>query len=131
MTKSDLQTLISFWLEGSKRDKTSAKVLAKAKCYAQALFFEHLSLEKKAEALCVKKLKTHAPYGHNLAYLFGKINVDLDAQQLDLLEKVTAFNIKGRYPNEKEEFYKLANKRYYEKWQKVCQEFHSVLDEML
>lgn len=131
MTKADFQKLFAYWLDGSKRDRSAADSLAKTSHFAQALFFAHLSLEKKAKALCVKTAKDHAPYSHNLVYLFGKAGVVLDEQLISVLDIMNSFNIKGRYPDEKEEFYKISTKKYYTKWEKEFQVFHDILDKML
>lgn len=130
MTKGDIQKLLKHWLQGSKKDMSACLTLAADGLFAHALFFLHLSLEKKLKALCVVRTKAQAPYGHNLVYLSGKAGLDLDEQSIGELEVITTFNMSSRYPDERQDFAKKANKRFFLKWLDIAQRHHKDLDKM-
>ena len=80
--------------------------------YGWALFLGHLVLEKLLKAVYVKNVDVSIPYTHDLAKLSEKAGLLLTEEQKDLLDEVTTFNIKARYPDYKGRFYKKATKRF-------------------
>lgn len=130
MTKTDLEKLFQFWENSARRDLAASHTLGRTKYYSQALFFLHLSLEKKIKALIVKQTKNHPPHTHNLVFLLGKTDVEVDNVTLDALQSITAFNIEGRYSNEKKDFHKIATREFYLKWKKIALSIHNQLDRL-
>jgi HEPN domain-containing protein len=102
-----------YWIESSEKDFEIAQILFKSKHYPQCLFFCHLSMEKILKAIVVKITKDYPPYTHGLQKLaeIGEIKLDLDRK--DILNKISTFNIAGRYAHAKLEFHKKYNKKEY------------------
>ncbi|MEK7459437.1 MAG: HEPN domain-containing protein [Patescibacteria group bacterium] len=112
----DFQEVELFWKNQSKEDFKTAEGLFSLGRYAPALFFCHLSLEKLLKSFVVKKTKNHAPYDHNLKKLTSFAEIILTENDLGLLDEINTFNIKGRYGDYKSKFYKMATKKYAEKY---------------
>lgn len=89
-----------------------AEGLFKLGYYAQCLFFCHLSLEKMLKALVMKRTKQFPPLTHDLRRLAQIAKLELSKKQELVLEKIFAFNIAGRYNEEKLKFHKKCNKNY-------------------
>ncbi|MCL5010972.1 MAG: HEPN domain-containing protein [Patescibacteria group bacterium] len=102
------------------------------KKYADCLFFCHLALEKTLKSAVVQKFiicspffmlektlksavvqKTRevAPYIHDLRRLTELAGISLGTKKERVLDEISAFNIAGRYPEEKLDFYKSYNKK--------------------
>ncbi len=101
------QELIKYWLNSSKQDWDIVLVLLKSKKYMHALFFCHLSLEKYLKSMIVRNGES-APITHDLLLLTEKAKIKLTDEQTQLLSDVNAFNIKARYDDYKNSFYKRA-----------------------
>lgn len=86
------------------------------KYYRHALFCGHLALEKFLKGKIVNATDNHAPHSHDLLYLAGLAKIDLEPEQQEFLSIVNKFNIEGRYPEEKMEFYKTATPKYADEW---------------
>jgi HEPN domain-containing protein len=113
---TDLQKQLIYWKETSERDLKTAKGLFKLKRYDACLFFCHLSLEKLLKGFVVAKTQEPAPYIHDLERLLKLSNInDATKQTISDLKTITEFNISGRYPEIKAEFYKKCNKDYTKK----------------
>ncbi len=110
MTIGNLRELVSYWFNGSDYDWKTALSLFKGRRYPYTLFMCHLSIEKLLKGLVVKETKDHAPFTHNLVYLAGKLSLEFSKEQLSLLEEMNDFNMEARYPDERNEFYKRANR---------------------
>ena len=109
--KASANKTIKYWLEGSQKDFDVARNLFKAKYYPQCLFFCHLSLEKLLKVIVIKETKKYPPYIHDLRRLAEVAKLKLDKRQKKLLDKISTFNIAGRYADAKFEFYKKYNKK--------------------
>lgn len=102
--------------------------LYRTKRYADCLFFGHLSLEKILKALVVQHVHDDAPFTHNLPLLADRASLDVSKEEYRLLAHMTEFNMRGRYPDMKLNFYKLATKDYTDEYypgikrlyQKLC-----------
>ena len=113
MEKKDLQKNIKYWLVASEKDLEVAQSLFKSKYYPQCLFFCHLALEKSLKAIVIKTIKDYPPYIHDLRKLAEIAKIELSSDQKMVLDKISTFNIAGRYANKKYEFYKKYNKKEY------------------
>jgi HEPN domain-containing protein len=100
----DIENLINFWATEAEDALRVADHLVEKEDFSYALFFGHLALEKMLKALCVKKIKGHAPPIHNLIRLAKVADIDLDEQNENELITITAFNIGARYPDFKRSF---------------------------
>lgn len=111
--KINLSKTIKYWKDSSEKDYQVAKNLFSSKYYPQCLFFCHLTLEKLLKAIIIKRTKDYPPYIHDLRRLAEAGKVKLNSEQKQILDKISTFNIAGRYTNEKFEFYKEYNKKGY------------------
>ncbi len=113
MTKDEI---IKFWVSSSNNDSKAMSSLFNNGHHVWTLFLGHLSLEKLLKAIYVKNVGTNIPYIHDLTKIAEKAGLSLTEKQKDLLDEVTTFNIKARYPDYKGRFYKKANKRFTEEY---------------
>lgn len=109
MTKDEI---INYWVSSSDNDLKVMSSLLKNRHYGWALFMGHLVLEKLLKAMYVKNVDISIPFTHDLTKLSEKAGLLLTEEQKDLLDEVTTFNIKARYPDYKDRFYKKATKKF-------------------
>ncbi|MCG2690404.1 HEPN domain-containing protein [Candidatus Parcubacteria bacterium] len=112
MDKSQKEKIVNYWLKGAKTSFKLSNDVLERKYYDHALFCGHLALEKLLKAVVVEKTDKYAPHSHDLLYLSGLAKIDLTIEQQKFLTQVNTFNIAGRYPEEKLEFYKIATKEF-------------------
>lgn len=124
MQKSQKSKIVEFWKKGSKKSLTLANDVLKKKHYDHALFCGHLALEKLLKSEVVNLADKPAPHSHDLLYLAGLSKIDLNIEQQKFLLEVNGFNIEGRYPEEKLEFYKSITKDFAAKKLKEINEFY-------
>ncbi len=110
------EEIIDYWVSSSNKDLKAMRSLLKNGHHIWALFLGHLILEKLLKAIYVKKVNTNIPFTHNLVKLAEKAKLSLTEEQKDLLDEVTTFNIKTRYPDYKGRFYRRATKRFTEEY---------------
>ncbi|MDP2951681.1 MAG: HEPN domain-containing protein [bacterium] len=111
LEKLNIKRAIKYWQEGAERNYDTAKFLLQGKKYADCLFFCHLTLEKLLKVAVVKKTKETAPYIHDLRRLAELAGLKLEAERGKILDEISIFNIAGRYPEEKIDFYKSYNQK--------------------
>lgn len=112
MIPLQLQEQINYWKQSAQKNFAAAQTLFEGKHYDGSLFFCHLSLEKYLKGLVVEKTKKAAPYIHDLTKLAELAGLDLSDEQTKILRIITTFNIAGRYPEIKCDFYKRCTKEY-------------------
>ncbi|NQV18923.1 MAG: HEPN domain-containing protein [Armatimonadetes bacterium] len=128
MTKEEL---ISFWIEGSDRDFESMLHMFGSKDYHWALYVGHLVIEKLLKAYYIKKIDSQHPFIHNLLRLAEKSNLDITEEQKKFLVRVTTFNLRAKYQDYKNNFYKLCTKEFTEKWINEIKEFRQWIKKQL
>lgn len=90
-----------------------------------------LVLEKLLKASHVKNISSEVPRTHNLLQLAQKTGLTLSAEQQDLLDEVTTFNVKARYPDYKNRFYGKATAGFTESYVLKIKEFRKwILDQL-
>ncbi len=99
-----------YWNESSNQDLKVAQELFELKHYPQCLFFCHLSLEKLLKAIVVKNTKDYPPDTHDLRKLAEISGIKLDLEKEQILDKISTFNIAGRYADAKFKFYQEYNR---------------------
>ena len=109
MTKTEL---ISHWLESADEDAEVMTNLYDKGHYSWALFIAHLVLEKTIKALYVQNIGPDVPFVHNLLKIARDAKISMNDEQEEFLLEVTAYNIRGRYPDYKKEFQRTATKEY-------------------
>ena len=106
--------LVAYWVETANKDYQTMKHLYDSGDYHWALFVGHLIIEKLLKAHFVQVNNTQPSFSHNLLKLAEMANVELDEGQEDLLDLITSFNIRARYPDYKLDFYQKCTKKYAE-----------------
>ena len=101
-----------FWLISAESDWEVADHLFEKGDYSYALFFGHLTLEKMLKAYFVLVHGETPPLTHRLVFLAEKCGLALSAEQQELLETVTDFNLEARYPDEKFSFKKRCTREF-------------------
>jgi len=104
---------IKYWVESSEHDLQTMDKLYSSGIYDWSLFIGHLALEKLLKALFVQNNANKIPPKlHNLVRLAEISKIELDENQRILLDRINDFNIEVRYPEYKNEFYKLCTKKF-------------------
>lgn len=99
-----MQKTIDYWIEEAVEALKVAEHLFDKKDYSYSLFFGHLAVGKILKAIYIQKKGEHAPQIHNLVRLAEQAGMILTPEQKDTLNKITAFNLESRYPDEKRSF---------------------------
>lgn len=116
------EELIKYWFSSAKQDWETTQALLKSHRYMHALFFCHLTLEKTLKGIITQNKET-PPITHDLLLLTEKAKIELSAEQAQLLSDVNAFNIRARYDDYKNSFYKRATASYAKKYIKEINKF--------
>ena len=113
----DKDAVIKFWISSSDKDFITMNDMYKTKHYDWALFMGHLCIEKLLKALYLKNIdENHPPLIHDLRRLAEKSNLSLTENQQILLDSITRFNIRTRYDDYKQSFYKLCTIEFTNEW---------------
>lgn len=116
---------IIYWVKQVDEDFDCANVLYQANHFAQSLFWAHLALEKLTKALWIKKNEGNAPpFVHNLLRLITHTNEYFSEEQLQFINEMNAFQIKGRYPDYAESLEKTITKE-------ICKEYLTETKKMI
>lgn len=119
-----------YWFKSAEHDYETMLSLYHSKRFSACLFFGHIVLEKVLKGLVVAKTKKSAPFTHDLLTLAQLLPEELFKEKdFDLLDDVSRFNIRARYPDVKLKFYKQCTAGYTKKYfgaikllyQKLCQ----------
>lgn len=122
--------VIQYWLTTAADDLTAAEHLFQSGDYTHALFFAHLYLEKMLKAQVVRVTGEHAPISHNLRYLAEKGGLELSAEQLALVVRVTEYAIKTRYPDMELQFKRQCTQKFCAEELKEIKEFGTWIEKM-
>ena len=109
--------IIEFWIGSSDKDFATMNDMYKTKHYDWALFMGHLCIEKLLKALYLKNTdENHPPLIHDLRRIAEKSNLSLTKEQQIQLDSITRFNIRTRYDDYKQSFYKLCTIEFTNEW---------------
>jgi HEPN domain-containing protein len=103
---------IKYWVNIAEEDFQVAAHLLESGYYSWCLFIGHLVLEKIIKAIYVKDNEETPPKIHDLLRLAKSTKIILNENQEEFLFKVNKFNIEARYPEIKQNFYKICTKEY-------------------
>ncbi len=104
---------IAYWNELSTEDIETAVYNFVGNKNVACLFFLHLSVEKKLKAIWVKdNFSNTPPHIHDLQKIASETNIQLLAEQYDLMTIVNSWNIATRYPDYKKTIYAIATIEY-------------------
>ena len=116
---------ITYWTKQVDEDFDCANVLYQANHFAQSLFWAHLALEKLSKALWIKKNEGNTPpFVHNLLRFITQTKEYFSEEQLQFLNEMNAFQIKGRYPDYTERLEKTVTKE-------ICEEYLTETKKMI
>ena len=108
---------ITYWLDSANNDLSAAEHLYSSKKYDWCLFIGHLVLEKTLKAYFVyKNANKIPPKTHNLLKIAEQSNLVLNDEQRLFLDEVNDFNLEVRYPEYRQEFYKICTKSFTDKY---------------
>lgn len=108
------EAIVKYWVESSDDDFKVMESLFANGHYTWALFVGHLVIEKLLKAYHVKKVDTNYPRIHNLLEIAQKASLEINYEQKVVLAELTTFNLRARYPDYKNRFYKKADRQYTE-----------------
>ncbi len=104
---------IKHWLDSAENDLRAAINLMESENYDWALFLGHLILEKALKAKYTENTNEMVPpKTHNLIRLKELCGITLSKDYERFLVEANKFHIEARYPNFKQEFYKICTKDY-------------------
>lgn len=100
----DREERVRFWLEASDADASAMRHLHANGDNTWALSIGHIVIEKLLKAYFTKHREGTPPLIHDLSRIAGTAGLEIDQERLDILDTVTAFNIRARYDDYKHEF---------------------------
>ncbi len=116
-TKMTKEEHIKYWIDSADHDNNVAGNLYNSGNYDWCLFISHLVLEKTLKAFFVYVNNNRIPPKiHNLVKLAEMSSLELSDEYLSFLDDMNEFNIEVRYPEYKNEFYKLCTREFSEKY---------------
>jgi HEPN domain-containing protein len=125
------EELIKYWINSSDRDFQAMMHLLEKGDYTWALFIGHLVIEKLIKGWYVKNVSNKPPFIHDLVRLAEKANLELEEDQKDLLDTISAFNLRARYDDYRMEFYQKCSKDFAEKWTDIIRRFREWMKKKL
>jgi len=112
--KFDVEKTVAYWLEGAEYDMGVAEALFQTEKYPYALFMGHLVLEKTLKAIVVRNTREHAPITHSLPLLVEKPGIVVHEEVLLRLREFMEFYFQGRYPEDRQAFFRKCTQNYSE-----------------
>lgn len=97
----DSEKQVAYWRKGADEDWQAGMSLLRDGQIRHSLFFIHLAVEKLLKARYCRRQRDMAPRGHNLTRLAELGELTLTGEQQDILADLNAFNLEGRYPDER------------------------------
>jgi len=110
---------VTFWVKSADEAYKMAKFLFENKKYADGLFYGQLCIEKMVKAVFISKNDSAPPYVHNLVFLAGKADLEMDSEMIENLREISTFNINARYDDYKNSFYLKATEDYANRYLKI------------
>ena len=95
----DIAKVVARWRSGAREDWEVAADLVHRGRVRHGLFFAHLALEKALKAHVCRKTGELAPYIHDLVRLASAASLPTDERRRDVLARMNAYALAGRYPD--------------------------------
>ncbi len=93
-----LKEHIEYWKNSAMGDWNAAQSLIETRHLPQSMFIFYLSIEKLLKANWIlDNGESFPPLTHNLENLYAQTEIELEANDIDLLKLVNTWNIEGRY----------------------------------
>jgi len=125
------EELIKYWVDSSDNDFRAMIHLMEKGDFTWSLFIGHLVIEKLLKAWYVQSIYDTPPFIHDLVRLAEKGELLLDEDQKDVLDTISAFNLRARYDDYNMEFYRKCSKEFTEKWVNNIKEFREWIKKKL
>ena len=109
MTRDEI---VKYWIDSAEVDALAMDNLFSNGHNLWALFVGHLVVEKLLKAYYANNVDTQVPRTHDLLKIAQKANLELTEERKDFLDEVTTFNLKARYPDYKNRFYRKATREF-------------------
>ncbi|MBI2437049.1 MAG: HEPN domain-containing protein [Candidatus Magasanikbacteria bacterium] len=123
LTQAQFNKLTRYWIESTEENYKTMLSLYHSRRYDACLFFGHLILEKTLKIFIMKHSGKMAPRIHDLVRLVKATDIEITQDDLLFLSEVNDFQMEGRYPETKYQFYKKCTKNFtqpqYERIQKI------------
>ena len=123
--------MVEYWINTAELDHKAMRHLFENGDYHWSLFMGHLVIEKLLKACYVKNKGGNPPYIHNLSRIAEKAELTMTDKQLDILDTISTFNIRARYDDYKQLFYKKCTLEYTKLWAAHIEEILEWLKEKL
>lgn len=109
-----MDTKVKYWLELAEYDLETAQAMFDSQRFLYVGFMCHQSVEKVLKAHWQQTLGTMPPKTHNLAFLIEKVNLlsVIPAPLNDIIDELDPLNIQCRYPEYKDQMYRVMNAEY-------------------
>jgi HEPN domain-containing protein len=117
------EELLKYWIDSSDKDFYAMIHLLEKGDFTWSLFIGHIVIEKLLKAWHVQNISNTPPFIHDLVRLAEKSNLPLDEEQKDILDTISAFNLRARYDDYKMEFHRKCSRQFTEKWVDHIKEF--------
>ena len=127
----DQEAHVAYWVDSADRDFATVERLFVSGDYSWTLFIGHLVLEKLFKALYVQRRNEMAPRIHDLARLAERCGLSPEPPVVDQLELISRFNLAVRYPDERQDMYRLCTRDYTESVLDSIREIRSWLQTLL
>ncbi len=119
---------IKYWIDSANHDLETLDALYEANKFDWSLFIGHLVIEKLLKAHFVKNNENKIPPKlHNLIRLAEISGIELTEERKLILDRINDFNIEVRYPEYKNEFYKICTKEFTDEQIKEIKEIYKWL----
>ncbi|MDX9906659.1 MAG: HEPN domain-containing protein [Bacteroidales bacterium] len=96
----NIEKQIQYWINGSNEDLITSELLIANNRYLHGLFWCHLTIEKSLKALVVKSTGEIPPKTHNLIWLLGKTDIQINPEIENLIGSLMVYQLEGRYPEQ-------------------------------
>jgi HEPN domain-containing protein len=112
----DNDELVKHWIDSAEIDQKAMNHLFEKEDFHWSPFMGHLVIEKLLKALYIQETNDQPPFIHNLSRIVQMAEMEMTETQLDFLDTITTFNIRARYDDYKQLFYKKCTRDYTAMW---------------
>jgi HEPN domain-containing protein len=102
---------VEHWLDIAEYDLETAAAMQVSGRYLYTVFMCQQALEKLLKAIHIQQKGEEAPRTHNLSHLFKLVDLPEEEKYQPMLARITAFYIKGRYPDYKRKLSQLLDSK--------------------
>jgi len=104
---------IDYWMNMAEEDWTTVGALFAMERYLHSLFWAHLSVERLAKAIWVKKHDVNTPPKEStIVRLLQDSGVDLGKDTMNFLDYFNDFQLSNSYPDDTNKLYRICTKEF-------------------